>query len=243
MYGMELLAYGNQTIEFDLPSNIELLFVGGISNVFVNLTTSIQNTGLTHLNCGYRVAIESDFFTYYPQLKEVILKHIIPNQTLFSTELQYLTKLVAYFQGPTFHTLDNTNLHALPNLLYLDLRNSFFNGIPAGVFQKLNKLTYLSLDDSSLIHVDAGAFNGLSSLERLYLSNNGIERISNNVFLGLTSLTYLRMTKNPIIPVEALIHTKSLVHIDLRFNEYEILEFFSTDEIIDIYIPIRSFYL
>lgn len=75
-----------------------------------------------------------------------------------------------------------------------------------------------------MIHVDAGAFNGLSSLELLYFSNNGIERISNNVFLGLTSLTYLEMIKNPIIPVEALINTKSLVHIDLRFNEYETLE-------------------
>lgn len=119
--GMVLIVYKNQTIEFDLPSNIESLFVGGINNVFVNLTASIQNTGLTRLDCGYRVAIESDFFNYYPQLKQVFLKHIIPNQTLFSTELQYLTKLVAYFQGPTFHTLDNTNLHALPNLLYLDL--------------------------------------------------------------------------------------------------------------------------
>ncbi|KAI6647894.1 Fibrillin-2-like [Oopsacas minuta] len=220
--------YGNLIIDIELASNIQYLYIyNSRDQDNIRLTTSSQNTGLTriYLSSNYHFQLESgNFFNYFTGLKSIYTGYCITKETPSFTNLQYLTYLYARIIGSSTRTFDNTIARGLSNLVYLRFYNSDFTSITKGALDGLNSLTYLSFQNNKLSIIEDGTFNELSSMLQLHLQNNGIKIISNNVFEGLTELTYLNLEENPGFPIEALINTRSLRYVYLRYNDYHTLD-------------------
>ncbi|KAI6647607.1 hypothetical protein LOD99_8681 [Oopsacas minuta] len=218
--------FGNLILDLELPSNIRQVFLFNIRDQdHFRLTTSSLNSGLTRLFCRNNVEIEShNFFNYYTGLQNLFVFNLISKTTPSFTNLQFLTFLYARVSGPGSHTFDNTIVSGLTNLSVLYMVSSYFNGITEDAFDNLIMLRYLNLDSNKIRFIEDGAFTGLSNLQLLSLANNRIKLVSKNIFVGLNQLTYLSISENREFPIEALLHTKSVVQLYIQFNDYHTLD-------------------
>ena len=223
--------YGNLLIDIELPTNIQSLSISNLQDQdHIRLATFSQNTGLTRISTHYHdyaayIELESNnFFTHFTALQEINLRYVLSREPLSFTNLLSLTLLRVYLVGPVTHALDEGIVSGLTKLVYLNMFNSYFNGITEGAFRNLNKLQYLYLGNNELAYIEDGALRDLSSLKQLYLSDNYIQIVSDNAFEGLTDLTLLYLDNNPEFPPTALIQAKSVVYLYLRYNGYRTLD-------------------
>ena len=143
------------------------------------------------------------------------MSNLISRETPSFTNLQLLTYLDVRLLGTVTHTFDKTIVSGLSNLLVIYFRDSYFNGITEGAFDNMIELKYLYFASNKIKYIEDGVFTNLSCLRSLILSNNGIETVSENVFEGLTELTNLELNQNPLIPIKALLQTRSLIDLSI----------------------------
>ena len=233
--------YGNLLIDIELPTNIQSLYIYNSQDQdHIRLTTFSQNTGLTRIYTYSYIELESNnFFTHFSGLQNIYFQYVLSREPPSFTNLLSLTYLSVFLVGPVTHALDEGIVSGLTNLVYLYMRDSYFNGITEGAFRNLNQLTYLDLANNELAYIEDGALRDLSSLQRLSLYDNNIQIVSDNVFEGLTDLTYLNLDNNPGFPLTALIQAKSVISLYIRYNGYHTLDsyvFQQMNSLTDLYL-------
>ena len=218
--------YSNLLIDIELPSNIKYLYISNSKDQdHIRLTTFTDNTALTRIYISSYIELESnDFFNHFTGLQTIEFSYVLSREPPSFTNLYSLTYLRMHLVGPVTHTFDGTMLEGTSNMVVINLANSYFNGITKGAFHNLNKLTNLDFGNNQLNYIEDDALTELSSLERLDLYNNEIQTVSENIFQGLTDLTYLRLDYIPGFLINALIHTRSLYNLLLRYNGYHTLD-------------------
>ena len=214
----------NLLIDIELPSNIQNLYIYNFQ-VHIRLTTFRQNTALTRIYIDSHIELESNsFFNNFTGLKYIDVLYVLSREPPSFSNLQSLNYLKMSLEGPITYTLDGTMLGGITNLVTLDLANSYFNGVTKGAFLNLIKLTSLNLGNNGLTYIEEGALAELSNLRLLYLNDNEKLIVSDSVFEGLTDLTSLDLDNTPGVPLNALIHTRNLHSLYLRYNGYHTLE-------------------
>ncbi|XP_028326142.1 toll-like receptor 21 [Gouania willdenowi] len=133
---------------------------------------------------------------------------------------------------PTATNLNIThnNLGVIPNnsfdnltlLQYLRLDDNKLTDICQFAFQSLHQLQYLNLSLNQLSHLNPRVFRNLHNLTSLFLANNNLKQLPEDIFSDLTNLTTLILRHNLLTNfsgiVKAVFHLKSLVVLDLCFN-------------------------
>ena len=128
--------YGNLLIDIELPTNIQYLSIDNFQDEDqIRLTTFRQNTGLTRIYASSYIELESNnFFTHFTALQKIELGYVLSREPLSFTNLLSLTFLRVNLVGPVTQALDEGIVSGLTNLVFLDLQNSYFNGITEGAF-------------------------------------------------------------------------------------------------------------
>ena len=123
--------YANLLIDFEFPSNILTLNIYNYQDKdHIRLTTFSQNTALTRIYTYTYIELDSnDFFTHFTGLQQIQMSYVLSKKPPSFSNLNSLTYLNMYIVGPVTQSLDDGIVNGLTNLVWLSLRNSYFNGI------------------------------------------------------------------------------------------------------------------
>ena len=218
------LEYGFLLIDFDLPINIEKLYIRNSEDgYYIRITTSVENAALTRISCTNNIELEiHNFFDYFIRIEYISVTSLIVKEKPSFTNLQLLNVLDVSLKGPETYIFDDTIVRGLSNLDTLTMRG--FNGITKEAFENVNKLEYLNFAYCGLSYIEEGAFKSISELKVLYLNDNNLSNVSGNVFEGLDQLIELDLSGNPLFPLGALCSVSSVYYLNLRNNEYKTLD-------------------
>lgn len=98
--------------------------------------------------------------------------------------------------------------------------NHFINGLPRGIFRKMEKLRNVDLGYNNIANISRGVFLGAYGLRSLSLVRNQLVTLEANAFVGLINLKRLRLTENKInfVDSKAFNGLKNLEELGLQDN-------------------------
>ena len=229
---------GYLKIDIEISSNIRYLYLD-LSNSNdhnqIILNTSTINTKIEYMRCNRIVHLESgSFFNQFVGLTSIYFSDVVSTILPSFNELENLVYLTARIKIKGNHVLDSSFVSGLSNLRSLELRYSSFESIVEGALEDMDSLSHLYLDHNKISSIEDGALRGLTYLRYLSLEDNGLRDVSYNVFKDLSQLTYLNLNENPEFPLPALIPLKDLKYLYLNFNNYQTLEPYVFQQLINL---------
>jgi len=185
-------------------TNLETIILSNNQLNSIDSKTFCGANNLRVLHLGHNsLSINSDFFLYLKNLKELYLNNSLGQDALKLDPFKHLNSLeVLHLEENSLVSLESNNFKSLKKLKELYLNNNSLARLDSNVFIHLKSLIKLNLSANGLKKIDKTCFNGLYDLKILDLSKNSITAVDTAVFDSLNNLEYLNFYKSGLKEAE-----------------------------------------
>ncbi|KAI6659199.1 hypothetical protein LOD99_14873 [Oopsacas minuta] len=208
------------TLNLSLPSNIEGLSLNNNIETTCHVETSLINSNITTIEFhGYEVFINhNDFFTYFPNVKQIYLDYLGSNLMPFFTENIHTTSIEVFESSITEGNgvIDRSMIGGLEKLEQFRWYYGNIKKLMPDSFNGTKVLRYLGFIGNKIHELYDCTFLGLLNLQYLYLGGNDITKVGKYTFIGLEDLQVVRLENNPSFPLSTLTVAKKIRELNIE---------------------------
>lgn len=239
----ELLDAGSIAHEITNPKELRLNHynISDLEGIqLVPHTATLEKIDLSQNNL---TTLSGNFFSSFPKLKQLFLKHnhinnisninalaplnelYLTNNALTIIDLEMLKELPLLYVLDVgynaIHTVKTNSVGSMPCLEILFLNNNNLTNLPPYFGCSIPQLKGLYLQNNQITQLNATHFIGLEKLKLLYLNNNQLNMIPSNCFDSLKQLHLLYLNNNNLSSLDAGWHggLEQLEVIDITNNQ------------------------